>query len=207
MVATVRPAASRRPDDTPSARIYALRTSGPADHGRHVPFWIHTGPDDRLLCSVSPAAPDTHDVRTADGTPLARITRRSGRLLLWPRRVRWTARLAGPSGQVTGKEGSWYAWLVYVVTAPVWFLYVLCATVYAYFDGSPDDFTFGGPARTRWRTAGAGTVLDYKGLSKTYRHTPGHWDARGAYALAALRSRERQRAKTRTARPAPGTVL
>ncbi|MFH9400023.1 hypothetical protein ACH4JS_09560 [Streptomyces sp. NPDC017638] len=184
MVATV----SRRPGNAPLARVYAGRTTGR-------PFWLHSAPDDRPLCSVTFAGPDTHDVHAADGTPLARVVRRPGRLLPWPRRVRWTARPAGPSRQdeVTGKAGTWYAWLLYVVTAPAWLLWVLCATVYSFFDGSPDDFTFGSPARTRWRAPGTGTVLDYRGLSRTYRHAPRHLDTRVAYALAVLRAGDRAR--------------
>ncbi|MEV5345632.1 hypothetical protein [Streptomyces achromogenes] len=180
--ATVR----HRSGNIPLARVYASRTAG------HT-LWIHTAPDDRPLCSVAPAGPDAHDVHAPDGTPLARVTRRPGRLLPWPRRTRWTAQVAHPSRRITGKAGTWYAWLLYVVTAPVWLLWVLCATVYSFFDGSPDDFTFGRPARTRWRAPGTGTVLDYRGVSRTYRHDPRGLDVRLAYALAVLRTRDRDR--------------
>jgi hypothetical protein len=33
------------------------------------------------LCSVRPVAPEVHDVYAANGAPLVRITRRTGRLL------------------------------------------------------------------------------------------------------------------------------
>ncbi|MFF5468995.1 hypothetical protein [Streptomyces achromogenes] len=177
LIATLVP----RSGQGPLARIYTGRTSGR-------PFWIHSAPDDRPLCSVTPAGPDAYDVHAADGTPLARVTRRPGRLLPWPRRIRWTARPAGSHPEITGRAGTWYAWLLYVVTAPAWLLWVLCATVYSFFDGSPDDFTFGRPARTRWHAPGTGTVLDYRGVSRTYRHDPRGLDVRVAYALAALRS-------------------
>ncbi|MEU7047418.1 hypothetical protein [Streptomyces eurythermus] len=175
-----------RSGNAPLARVHASRTPG------H-PFWIHSAPDDRPLCSVTPAGPDTYDVHASDGTALARVTRRPGRLLPWPRRTRWTAQVVYPSQRITGKAGTWYAWLLYVVTAPAWLLWVLCATVYSFFDGSPDDFTFGRPARTRWRAPGTGTVLDYRGLSRTYRHDPRRLDVRVAYALALLRTWDRER--------------
>ncbi|MFF5436866.1 hypothetical protein [Streptomyces achromogenes] len=177
LIATLDP----RSGQGPLARVYTGRTSGR-------PFWIHSAPDDRPLCSVTPSGPDTYDLHAADGTPLARVTRRPGRALPWPRRVRWTVRPAGSRLEITGKAGTWYAWLLYVVTAPAWLLWVLCATVYSFFDGSPDDFTFGRPARTRWHAPGTGTVLDYRGVSRTYRHDPRGLDVRVAYALAALRS-------------------
>ncbi|MFC3346738.1 hypothetical protein ACFOOM_04660 [Streptomyces echinoruber] len=204
MVATIRPAAGRRPEDAPSARVFASRAAQCGDSRVPVPFWIHGGPDGSggASCSVRPAAPDVpdapdardardvYDVRTAEGVPLARITRRAGRLLPWPRRVRWSAQVTGAPRPVTGRVGTWYAWLCYVVTAPVWFLFALGAMVYAFFDGTADDWTFRRPARTRWRAPGAGTVLDYRGVSRTYRSFPGRLDARVAYALAVLRSRE-----------------
>ncbi|MEU7300779.1 hypothetical protein [Streptomyces sp. NPDC007206] len=189
---TVRSTAARA-GDPPLARVHTPRTTQRWSRQAPVPFWIHSGLDDSLLCSVHPAAPDVYDLSTADGAPLARITRRAGRVLPWPRRVRWTAQFVGPSQSVTGRVGTWYSWLIYVVTAPVWFVYALCATVYSFIDGSADDFTFGGPTRTRWRVRGVGTVLDHRGISKTYRFSPQRLDARVAYALAILQTWERKR--------------
>jgi hypothetical protein len=189
MASTVR----GRPEDPPLARVFTPRPTQRWSRTSPVPFWIHRGPDDGLLCSVRPAAPDAHDVHAADGTLLARITRRPGRLLPWPRRIRWTAQLAGPSQQVTGAVGTWWGWLAYVVTSPVWFLYVLVMTLFSFFDGSPDDFTFRGPSRTRWRAPGSGTVLDHRGLRKVYRHDARHLDPGVAYALAVLQTWDRGR--------------
>ncbi|CAM5478878.1 hypothetical protein SALBM311S_12842 [Streptomyces alboniger] len=76
------------------------------------------------------------------------------------------------------------------MTAPVWFLFALCAMVYAFFEGTTDDYSFKRPVRTRWRAHGTGTVLDYRGVSKVYRFHPGHLDARVAYALAVLQTWE-----------------
>ncbi|MFF8591422.1 hypothetical protein ACF061_08205 [Streptomyces sp. NPDC015220] len=157
-----------------------------------MPFWIHLGPDGSSWCSVRPAAPDVYDVHTADGASLARITRRPSRLLPGPRRARWSAQFTDPPQSVTGPVGTWYAWLAYVVTAPVWILFALCVVAYSLFDGTADDFTFRSPARTRWRTSGAGTVLDYRGISKVYRVSHARLDVRVAYALAVLQTWERQ---------------
>ncbi|AWT44920.1 MULTISPECIES: hypothetical protein [Streptomyces] len=178
----------QRPEEPPLARVVTPRLDRGWSRKAPVPFWIHSGPDDALLCSVHPAGPDSYEVRAADGTPLARVTRHPGRFLPWPRRVRWSADPAGSSGQVTGREGTWWGWLTYVVTSPVWFLWVVGMTLFSFFDGSPDDFTFGRPSRTRWHAPGTGTVLDYRGRRKTCRHDPGHLDSRTAYALAVLRT-------------------
>ncbi|MEU4150228.1 hypothetical protein [Streptomyces sp. NPDC026659] len=193
MAATIRLPGTGRPDQPPLAQIFTPRSTHRGSHPSPAPFWIHRGPDDAPLCSVQPVAPDVHDVFTAEGVPLARITRRTGRLMPWPRRARWTAHLHTSSQQVTGREGTWYAWLAYVTTAPVWFLLVLCLMVYSYFEGSPDDATFGHPARTRWRVPGIGTALDYRGISKTYHFKPQRLDLRVAYTLAVLRTRDPQR--------------
>ncbi|MFJ4839323.1 hypothetical protein [Streptomyces sp. NPDC088746] len=138
---------------------------------------------------MRPIAPDVYEVCAADGTSVARVDRRAARILPWPpRRVRWSALLTGPQQSVTGPVGTWYAWLLYVVTAPIWFLFALCVMVYSLFDGTADDCNFWSPARTRWCTAGAGTLLDYRRLSKNYRYVAPSLDNRVAYALAVLRS-------------------
>ncbi|GCB46783.1 hypothetical protein [Streptomyces sp. NL15-2K] len=190
MASTIRLSTARRPGDTPLARIFAPRSGQRGNRKAPPPFWIQDGPGGRPWCSVHPAAPDIHEVHAVDATPLATITRHAGRLSPWPRRVRWSARFAHTPQPVTGKEGTWYAWFTYVVTAPFWFLFALCTTVYAYFDGTTDDYTFKRPLRTRWRGRGTGTVLDYRGVSNVYRFDPRHLDARVAYALAVLQTWE-----------------
>ncbi|MDX3383785.1 hypothetical protein PV682_20300 [Streptomyces niveiscabiei] len=192
MGATVRLRAPQRSEDPPLARVFAPR-SAQAKGTVPLPLWIHDGPSGGPWCSVRPAAADTYDVHAPDGTPLARITRRPGRVLPWPRRVRWSARLTGAPDTVTGKEGTWYAWLIHTTTAPVWFLFALCMMLYAYFDGTTDDYTFGRPVRTRWRTPRTGLALDYRGLSKVYRCDPHRLDPRIAYALAVLQTYGRER--------------
>ncbi|MFQ6141688.1 hypothetical protein ACLMNJ_01245 [Streptomyces seoulensis] len=197
MNSVIRLSTARLPEDAPLARVYASRTTHRLDNQNPVPFWIHLGPDSGSWCSVRPVAPDAYDVHAADGARLARITRRAARLLPWPRRARWSAQLTSPSQSVTGNVGTWYAWLAYVVTAPVWILFALCGMAYSFFDGTADDYTFRGPSRTRWRTRGAGTVLDRRGISKTYRFAGRGLDVRVAYALAVLQTWQRGRQPAR----------
>jgi hypothetical protein len=192
-VSTVRATTARRPEDTPLARVFTPRSGQRWSRQAPVPFWVDGGADGAPLCSVRPVAPDVYDVHAADGTPLARVTRRAGRLLPWPRRVRWSAEFAGASHGVSGRAGTWYAWLLYVVTAPVWFVLALGAALYSFFVGEADDYTFGRPARTRWRSRGAGTVLDYRGVNRLYRLDPRGLDPRVAYALAVLHTWDRER--------------
>ncbi|MFJ8871321.1 hypothetical protein ACIRD6_36925 [Streptomyces sp. NPDC102473] len=193
MTTTIRQSTARRPEDTPVARVFTSRAterSGPRTPA--TPFWIHHGPDDTLWCSVRPVAQDVYEVYAADGTSTARIDRRAARILPWPRRAQWSARTTGSPQPTTGRVGTWYAWLLYVVTAPLWILFALCVMVYSLFDGTADDNTFRTPARTRWRIAGAGTVLDYRGVSKTYRYASPSLDIRVAYALAVLQTWDRE---------------
>ncbi|NMO38090.1 hypothetical protein HG826_31800 [Streptomyces sp. GMY01] len=190
LVATLR-RPSARPEEAPLARVYASPTAQHASEQNPLPARLHLGSSDGgSWCSVHPVAPDVYDVQAADGAILARVTRRSARLLPWPRRVRWSARLTGPPRSVTARVGTWYAWLAYVATAPVWILLALCGMAYSFFDGTADDHTFRSPSRTRWRAPGTGTVLDRRGISKTYRFAPRHLDVRIAYALAVLQTWE-----------------
>ncbi|MFD6274703.1 hypothetical protein ACFWFI_03845 [Streptomyces sp. NPDC060209] len=191
MTSTIRLSTPRRPEDTPLARVFTPRSAQRLGLQVPAPFWIHCGPDSRLWCSVRSVAPDVYDVCTADGAPLATITRRAAGLLPWPRRARWSALITNAPRPVTGKVGTWYAWLIYVATAPVWLLFALCVMVYSFFDGTPDDHTFKSPCRTRWRAPGTGTALDYRGISKTYRLDPQRLDTRVAYALAVVQTWER----------------
>ncbi|MFF4207542.1 hypothetical protein ACFYZ8_43705 [Streptomyces sp. NPDC001668] len=161
------------------------------DRSSPPPFSIHGGPDNGLLCSVRPTGPATYEVFAADGSPLARITRRPGRILLGPRRVRWTVQVAGTAQHVSGKVGTWYSWLVYYVAAPLWVLFWLCMVVYSLLSGDIDDMRVMGPSRTLWRLHGPGVVMEYRGLNKVYHLDPGHMDIRVVYAQAVLHSKDR----------------
>ncbi|MGW0708762.1 YrhB domain-containing protein [Streptomyces sp. NPDC002643] len=170
------------------ARVFASRSGQPGVREAPSPFWIVDGPSDARWCSVRPVAPDVHDVHAADGTHLGTVTRRAGRVLPWPRRVRWSVRLTATPLSVTGKEGTWYAWFLYVALSPVLFLFVLFLRVGSFFDGQlMEDYSFR-PVRTRWHLRGYGMALDYRGIEQIYRFAPRLLDARVAYALAVLQT-------------------
>ncbi|MFJ5673665.1 hypothetical protein [Streptomyces sp. NPDC093097] len=79
------------------------------------------------------------------------------------------------------------------MTAPLWLLFWLCLLSYSLFDGGDFDADIDGPTRTRWRTLGHGTALDYRGIEKAYHLKPAHLDIRVAYAQALLHAWERRR--------------
>lgn len=148
-------------------------------------FLIQNGADGAPVCSLQPSAPgasaSTFEVFAHDGTQLARIGFRPGRLLPWPRRGRWTVRLA--SGEkLVGKVGTWYAWTfavgLFSLWAPLWCL----IAVYSWWEGDPQD-TLTAPQRVRWLGSGSGWALDYRG-SSGFRLRPGRIDCRIAYAQA-----------------------
>jgi hypothetical protein len=192
MSSTIRLSGARS-EDVPLATVFEPRATERWNRQSPVPFWIHGGRDGGLMCSVQPTGPDAYDVYAADGAPLARITRRAGRFLPWPRRIRWTAQLSGAPQPFTGKVGSWYSWLAYALSAPVWLLFFLCVLVYSLIEGDTSDSNLSGPTRTRWRTAGSGAALDYRGINKVYHLDPQRLDVRVAYAQAVLQSWERVR--------------
>ncbi|MFF3560315.1 hypothetical protein ACFYXS_09795 [Streptomyces sp. NPDC002574] len=187
LVLAIRQPGTRR--DT-AALAYVYDSAGPRNPGA-VPstaLWIHGGADGGPLGVVRPAGRAEYEVCTPEGAPLARIIRRSGRVLPWPRRVRWTIRPVDGSPAAVGKAGSWYAWTFYLLLAPIWFPLWLVQLVYSLVDGS-DPVDLDGPQRTRWRTAGAGTALDRRGVNTSvYDLDPRRLDVRVAYAQAVLRS-------------------
>ncbi|MFI6439468.1 hypothetical protein [Streptomyces sp. NPDC050759] len=182
-----------RPDDVPLTEVFESRSTERWTRQSPVPFWIHGGQGGGLMCSVHPTGPDAYDVYAADGVQLARITRRAGRFLPWPRRIRWTAQISGMPRPFKGKVGSWYSWLAYALTAPVWLLFFLGMLVYSLIEGDTSDTSLDGPTRTRWSTAGSGTALDYRGIGKVYHFEPQRLDVRVAYAQAVLHAWERVR--------------
>lgn len=162
-----------------------------ADKSSRPPFTIYGGTDGGVLCSVQPAGHGTYDVFAAAGAPLARITRRPGRLLLGPRRVRWTVRLSGTTQSAIGWVGTWYSWLSYYVFAPLWVPFWLSMVVYTLLSRDGDDIRVTGPSRTLWRSPGSGTAMEYRGVNKVYHLEPQHVDYWVAYAQAVLHSRDR----------------
>lgn len=190
LMSRIRLSTARGAEDTPLARVFAPRSGQPGVRTAPSPFWILDGTSDGQWCSVRPVAPDTHEVYAADGTLLAGVTRRPGRVLPWPRRVRWSARLTATPQPVTGKEGTWYSWFLYVATSPIWLVLLLVMKVYDFLNGESDEYGFR-PSRTRWRVQDSGTALDRRGIGeKTYDVDPRRLDIRVAYALAVLRTWE-----------------
>jgi hypothetical protein len=171
--------------------VFSPGVTEKADRSSRPAFRIYGGSDNGLLCSVRPTGHATYEVFAADSSPLARITRRPGRILLGPRRVRWTVQLAGTAQHVRGKVGTWYSWLAYYVSAPLWVLFWLCVWVYSLLSGDIDDMRVMGPSRTLWRLPGPGVAMEYRGLNKVYHLEPGHMDIRVAYAQAVLHSKDR----------------
>ncbi|KUM73680.1 hypothetical protein AQI84_22500 [Streptomyces griseorubiginosus] len=80
-----------------------------------------TGPDGQPLTSVRSLGDGVHEVYGGDSAPLGRITRRSGRTLPWPRRVRWIVQPAQGEA-LTGQVGTRTAWTVFVLISPLYFL-------------------------------------------------------------------------------------
>ncbi|MFF7048870.1 hypothetical protein ACFY94_10985 [Streptomyces griseorubiginosus] len=192
MSSTIQVSGARRDLGT-VAEVFERRVAERWNRRSPIPFWIHGANGGALMCSVQPAGPDVYDVCAADGAPLARISRRAGRVIPWPRRVRWSVQLSGAPHAVKARVGSGFTWLLYVVTSPLWLLFFLCMLVYSLFEGDTADTSLDGPTRTRWRTPGAGTALDYRGISKVYHYEPRHLDVRVAYAQAVLHAWERVR--------------
>lgn len=155
------------------------------------PFTIHSGPDGGLLCSVQPAGEGTYEVYSADGAPLARITRCPGRVVLGPRRVRWTVQPGYAPPPVIGKVGTWYSWLSYYLFSPLWAPVWLCMVVCTLLNADSDDMSVKGPARTRWRASGSRTVMEYRGANRVYHLEPELSDVRVLYAQAYLHQKDR----------------
>lgn len=176
---------SARRDDAPLATVFRPGTPERWSHRTPVQFWIHGGPDGKLLCAVHPAGPGVFDVQGADGAPLARITRHAARFLPWPRRVRWSVASPGTARPLTGKVGTWYSWFLYLLAFPVWLPFLVILAVHSRLENGVTVGGLTGPTRTRWRAPG-GTALDYRPLNKFYRYRPQLLDFRITYALATL---------------------
>jgi hypothetical protein len=188
---TIRRARSRPEEGALAQIVLPPGTPGPSGRTRP-PFAVYGVPDGALLCDVRPAGPaggSAYEVYAADGSPLARITRRGARLLPWPRRVRWSVETTYAPGQpFHGKVGPGYTWFFYLLLAPVWFPLWLVLLIYSFIgslidSGSDEDFGLNGPTRTRWRAA-SGAAMDHRAL--TYDLDPGRLDHRVAYAQAVL---------------------
>ncbi|WP_416972382.1 hypothetical protein [Streptomyces sp. 4F14] len=184
---------TRVPDATPLALASASLTGDPL----HTLYDAGSGTP---LCTIT-AVPDSHrhvyDILAPDTTPLARVMRHPRRFLPWPRRVRWTVTvITFPT--LTARQGTSYAWYLYILTFPLVLLYVLVMLALALlFDDLPDpDLDLDdlkAPERTRWRSPGTRPALDYRGIRSRYHHRPDLLEPRIAYALAVIHDRHRGR--------------
>lgn len=129
----------------------------------------------------------TFAVADSDGAPLGLITRRPGRFLPWPRRIRWTFSTPTAPHSSTAKVGTWYAWLFYLLLTPLWLPWWLFLLFRSLFDDGSYTEGLAGPKRTRWHAAGTGVALDKRGINATVYHLqPQRLDYRLAYAQAVV---------------------
>lgn len=162
-----------------------------SEHNETVPtFWLRAGAGGAPLASVQliaqDAPGDVFDVHTPEGTPLARIIYRKGEVLPASRRRRWTIHVVATGEVFVGKVGTWYAWTLSLLLAPIWFA-LLAVVVVAMIlgDGSGDLPDAGWPKRIRWYDSGSGRALATKVTNGTkFRLDPRRLDYRIAYAQA-----------------------
>lgn len=160
------------------------------------PFTV-SGRDRELLCSVRPAGGGVYDVYGGDGAPIGRITRRSGRFLPWPRRVRWSMESAFGGEPLAGKVGTVKGWIAMVLLSPfacaIWAVMAAQASLLLLIGEKREAkreaaWELEPPCRTRWSTPGGGeqsVAVDYRdgGL---YRLSSPRLDHRLVYAQAVL---------------------
>ena len=158
------------------------------------PAFTVTGPNGEPLSSVRSVGDGVYEVYSGDGAPLGRITRRGGRTLPWPRRVRWSVQPA-QGGELTGEVGTRKAWAVFVLISP---LYFVCWAVMA-AQGSlwlllgekgeakkEAAWEMEPPTWTRWRSADEPEVAIEYQTGRKYRLASPRLDRRLAYAQAVL---------------------
>jgi hypothetical protein len=159
------------------------------------PRFTVSGPNGEPLLSVRPAGGGMYEVHDGDGAPLGRITRRAGRILPWPRRVRWSVQPAQGGEPLAAEVGTRKAWAVFVLISPLYFgcwavmaaqgaIWLLLgekgeAKKEAAWEMEP-------PTWTRWRSAGDPDVaIEYR-TGRTYRFASPRLDPWLACAQAVL---------------------
>ncbi|MFD5592083.1 hypothetical protein [Streptomyces griseorubiginosus] len=191
--ATVRQA-EPGPEGAPLAYVHVPQNA-PKGGRQARPAFTVTGPNGEPLGSVRPVGDGVYEVYGGDGALLGRITRRSGRTLPWPRRVRWSVRPAQGGAPLTGEVGTRRAWAVFVLISP---LYFLCWAVMA-AQGSlwlllgekgeakkEAAWEMEPPTWTRWRAADEPeAAIEYR-TGRKYRLAAPRLDHRLAYAQAVL---------------------
>ncbi len=158
------------------------------------PFTV-TGLNGELLCSVRPVGGGVYDVHGSDGAAIGRITRRSGLVLPWPRRVHWTVQSAQGGEPLAGKVGTVKGWVAMSLGFPLYFAAWAVMAVQGLVllligdkRGAKEDsaWELEPPCRTQWRTsAGPEAVIDYR-TGGVYRLSSPRLDHRLLYAQAVL---------------------
>ena len=219
--------------DAPLARAFVRLPPYPRPSGRlrRPPVDVFEGAGGDVVCTLQPLHPDGvgesagqpaggtdtdghdggdgYELRAADGTSLARLEHRPGRLLPWPRRPRWQVRLpVGADGEarsgepwLTGTVGAWYRWAGYVLVAPV--VWPLLAVAFLLLDGDAlPPWAARGPRGVRWRAADGRVPLERRGRrvrrrrdGTAYRLDGRRLDPRIAYAQAVLVEWDQHRAR------------
>ena len=159
------------------------------------PAFTVTGPNGQPLGSVRPLGDGVYEVQGGDGVPLGRITRRGGRILPWPRRVRWSVQPAQGGEPLVGEVGTSKAWTVFVLISP---LYFVCWAVMSAQGAlwlllgekgeakKESAWELEPPTWTRWRSAeGPEPAIEYQ-TGRKYRLAAPRLDHRLAYAQAVL---------------------
>ena len=169
--------------DTALAEALSYKKDGPVP-----PLWLYGGTDGAALGCLRPLTKDgatparEFEMYSPDGTQVALITFRPGRLLPWPRRGRWTVRL-GSGQKLVGKVGTWHAWTFWAILLPVWVPLWLVMFVYSLIEDGGWDSNSVKPKRVRWFGTDSAKALDRRGKS-AFHLDPQRLDFRIAYAQA-----------------------
>ncbi|MEU9169936.1 hypothetical protein AB0D34_19360 [Streptomyces sp. NPDC048420] len=109
------------PQGEPLAYVQVPRDAPKGGRRARPPFTV-SGPDGEPMVSVRSFGEGGYEVYGGDGAPIGRITRRGGRILPWPRRVRWSVQPAGGGESPAGEVGTRRAWTVFALISPLYFL-------------------------------------------------------------------------------------
>ena len=159
---------------------HAVAHAEPPGHPTVSRIDLAEGADGTPLCTVRPLGEHTWQVSAADGTSLALLEHRPGRLLPWPRRPRWTVRCDGDGTTLVGPVGTLHGWACCLAGWPL----LLWAALQT---GEDVDLRLRA-TRVTWRGTGPGAPAPLSRRGRRHRYTvePSRLDARVAYAQAVL---------------------
>jgi hypothetical protein len=190
------PRADTRTDAPPAGQVTVAEVEERTERRRGAPHpvLVLRGEGEQTLCTVLPERPTTAGPRSfrvedEHGEPLCRIVRAPSR---FGRRAYWRILPADGSAPVTGHRGTWMGWVGFVLTFPVWLVFLLGSVLVSVFSlGEVSEMlVWGAPKRVTWRRRWApplvGNALDFRYVRSGYRWDPALLDARIAYAQAAL---------------------